>query len=372
VPTQEALETKELSYWLALLNAPGLGPIKFFKLLDNFPRLPELFEAPKHQLNQMGLDPLLVRAIKNPNWSPVEKALRWAENDNNHLLSWQDPAYPRLLKEIPAPPPLLYVHGQVSSLATPQLAMVGSRNPTPAGRETALAFASELSRHGLTITSGLALGIDTAGHEGALKASGKTIAILGTGLDQIYPARNRDLAIQISQQGALISEFPLETQAKPANFPRRNRIISGLSTGVLVVEAALKSGSLITAHYAIEQGREVLVIPGSIHNPLARGCHRLIKEGAKLVETSNDILEELGPLISSNRTQDIPHFSASSKIKLDNEHTKLVNCVGYEATPIDTLIERSGFDVDTVTSMLVVLELSGVIRSVPGGYARKH
>jgi len=223
-----------------------------------------------------------------------------------HILTLHDPAYPALLKEIADPPPLLFVRGDPAVLSRPQLGIVGSRNPTPGGRSLAEDFARSLSRCGLVVTSGMALGIDAAGHRGALRGGGTTLAVAGTGPDRIYPARHRDLARAIVEQGAIISEFAPGTPALPSNFPRRNRIISGLSLGVLVVEAACRSGSLITARLAAEQGREVFALPGSIHNPLARGCHHLIRQGAKLVEDIEDIVEELGPLaaVISHRSGD--------------------------------------------------------------------
>jgi DNA processing protein len=211
-----------------------------------------------------------------------------------------DGRYPPLLREIPQAPPVLFVHGDPDCLRVPQLAMVGTRNPTPSGRETARQFAAHLAGAGMIITSGLALGIDAAAHQGALAGGGRTIAVMGTSLDRVYPAKHRDLARAIAERGALVSELPTGTPALAENFPRRNRLISGLALGVLVVEAALQSGSLITARLALDQGREVFAIPGSIHNPLAKGCHALIRQGAKLVETANDIVEELGALAAVN------------------------------------------------------------------------
>ena len=304
--------------------------------------------------------------MKNP--AAAEHETAWLAEPNHHLIALSDPRYPRLLREIPDPPAALYVIGDPDLLSATQLSIVGSRNPTPGGSETAQAFASYLTQSGLTITSGLAMGVDAAAHRGALAAGGKTIAVAGTGLDRVYPARHRELAHEIAAQGALISEFSLGTPALAHNFPRRNRIISGLSLGVLVVEAALQSGSLITARLAAEQGREVFAIPGSIHNPLARGCHALIRQGAKLVETAADILEELGPIaqitIPARQTDGVGNITSG----LGVEATTLLDCLGFDPTPVDSLIERSGLTPEAVSSMLLVLELQGHVVSAPGGH----
>ena len=304
--------------------------------------------------------------MKSP--AAAELEIAWLAEPNHHLIALSDPRYPRLLREIPDPPAGLYVIGDPDILSATQLGIVGSRNPTPGGSENAHAFAHYLTQSGLTITSGLALGVDAAAHRGALAAGGKTIAVAGTGLDRIYPARHRELAHQIAAQGALISEFPLGMPALPANFPRRNRIISGLSLGVLVVEAALQSGSLITARLAADQGREVFAIPGSIHNPLARGCHALIRQGAKLVETAADILEELGPIAQvtglARQTDGVGNITSGLSV----EAMALLDCLGFDPTPVDSLIERSGLTPEAVSSMLLVLELQGHVVSAPGGH----
>ena len=245
----------------------------------------------------------------------------------------------------------------------PQIAIVGSRNPSHLGAETAFAFAKTLSQYGFAITSGLALGIDAASHRGALAANGHTIAVAGTGLDRVYPARHSDLALQIAETGALVSEFPTGTLAKAHHFPRRNRIISGLCQGLLVVEAAKQSGSLITARLALEQNREVFAIPGSIHNPLARGCNALIREGAKLVETTQDILEEFSQLFQ----QDESNHEAGSQSKLDLEQQTLLNRVMFSPTSIDKLVEQTGFAVESIASMLLILELQGYVEANAGG-----
>lgn len=247
--------------------------------------------------------------------------------------------------------------------------MVGSRNPSMSGSETAREFAHHLAASGLSITSGLAIGIDGASHAGAMDANGITIAVTGTGLDRVYPASQRDLAHRIAQHGALVSEFPPQTPARPGNFPRRNRIISGLCLGTLVVEAARQSGSLITARLASEQGREVFAIPGSIHNPLARGCHMLIRQGAKLVETAGDVLEELAPLLRDlqPRPETCNKGPVVPQHELDQEYQLLLKCMGFDPAPIDLLIERSGLTAEVVSSMLILLELEGHVSSAPGG-----
>lgn len=268
-----------------------------------------------------------------------------------------------MLKEISSPPPVLFVRGNPEILSLPQIAIVGSRNPSKLGLETATNFAKDLTHHGYIITSGLALGIDAASHQGALQGHGLTIAVAGTGLDRIYPARHKQLALDIIENGAIISEFPPGTKAKANHFPRRNRIISGLSMGLLVVEAAKQSGSLITARLALEQNREVFAIPGSIHNPLARGCNALIRQGAKLVETSTDILEELGQYNQAHKITE----TESKQTTLDLEQQTILNLVMYNPTSIDNLVENSGQPVEIISSILLTLELQGYIESAAGG-----
>ncbi len=358
----------ELRRQLALLRAPGVGPRRRVELLRRYGDSDTLFRrAPSDN----ELKPALRDYFAAPDWAAVEGDLAWLEAPGRHLLQPGGDDYPPLLAELPDAP-LLFVHGAPALLAEPQLAMVGSRNPSRPGEETARDFARHLSRSGLVITSGLALGVDAAAHRGALDAGGQTIAVMGTGPDRIYPAANRELAHAIVDgAGALVSEFPPGTAPKAGHFPRRNRIISGLSLGVLVVEAALKSGSLITARLAMEQGREVFAIPGSIHNPLARGCHRLLRDGAKLVESGADVIEELAPqlraLLAYETAEDPPEGPPPA---LDSEYLQLLEAMGYESASIDTLVERSGLTAEAVSSMLLLLELQGLVASVPGGYQR--
>jgi len=360
-----------LALWLRFLRLPGIGARRRLELLNYFGSLDALFGAARGQLERLLADaPAALKALHaDPDDKHLGSDLAWFSEPNRHLLTWQDKAYPTLLREIPDPPVALFVMGDLRLLAQPQIAMVGSRNASAAGRENANAFARELARAGLVITSGLALGIDGAAHRGAMEAGAATIAVMGTGLDRVYPARHRDLAHAIVQQGAVVSEFPLGTPPRPENFPIRNRIVSGLSLGVLVVEAAERSGALITARLSSEQGREVFAIPGSIHSPLARGCHRLIRQGAKLVETARDVLEELGPLASLVMPAAAPPGAAptSANIVLPEPAQKLLACLGHDPVTIDTLIERCGLTADTVSSMLLVLELHGLVASGPGG-----
>jgi DNA processing protein len=312
----------------------------------------------------------------------VEAALAWAQGEGTHILARSDPRYPSRLTELVDAPLVLYVRGDPGFLLDPQLAMVGSRNPTPGARETTVAFARHLAACGLTITSGLALGIDGAAHEGALE-TGRTLAVMGTGPDRVYPAAHRPLARRIAAQGGLVTEFPPGMGPISENFPRRNRLIAALSLGTLVVEAAPRSGSLITARLAAEQGREVFAIPGSIHNPLARGCHALIKQGAKLVETAQDILEELAPLLVGYLRPDPsaaldaegrmtgPQALVGFGAGLDADYRRLLEAMGQDPAHVDLLVERTGLAANDISSMLLMLELDGWIAASPGGrYSR--
>ena len=322
-------------------------------------------------------DPTALRtqlpALSDALQARCDAALAW-QTDGRSLLCPDDSRYPRLLRDLPDPPLLLYVLGNVDVLSDPQLAMVGSRNPSPQGRDNAVAFAKALAESGLTITSGLALGIDAAAHEGALAGKGPTIAVAGTGVDRVYPASHRDLAHRIvAGGGALVSEFALGTPPMKHQFPQRNRLIAGLSLGTLVVEAALSSGSLITARQALEQGREVFAIPGSIHNPMAKGCHQLIRHGAKLVETAQHVLEELRALIPLTLTAPpAPVDNPIDRDGLDAEQLQLLAEMGYDPVSTDELIARSGFGADVVAGMLLTLELNNVVSAVPGGYVRRR
>jgi DNA processing protein len=359
-----------LPYWLAALRIKNIGPLRLFAMLSHFPTIEHLFKASPDAWKAAGISSTFFTDLQQPDWKWVEQEMKWMNGKDHHLICYDDDRYPYRLKEIADPPLVLYLKGDPAGLCLPQLAMVGSRHATQAGIAIANEFAETLAAAGLVITSGLARGIDAAAHRGALKAKGITLGVAGTGLHYVYPTMHRRLADDmVAAGGALISEFPLATPAHAAHFPRRNRIIAGLSCGVLVVEAALQSGSLITARLAIEAGREVFAIPGAIHQPLARGCHHLIRQGAKLVETVEDILEEfvgngsLKPLTSlaqvNDNFKDLPEAARQVLTQID---------IGV--TPLDVIISRSGLTSTLVSSMLLSLELYGCILSVPGGYIR--
>ena len=323
--------------------------------------------------------------LKEPDPAALEAALAWAGEDGNHILTLADAAYPQSLLEIADPPPVLYVKGDPALLARPALAMVGSRAPTVQGEANAKAFAGSLGAAGLVIISGLAQGIDAAAHQGALAVQGgSTIAVIGTGIDRVYPARNAALAREIAAKGVILSEFPLGTPPARWNFPRRNRLIAGLSLGVLVVEATPESGSLITARLAAEAGREVFAIPGSIHSPQARGCHRLIREGAKLVETAEDVFEELRGRIGGELPRRAPPrprqppapsqpLPVSMPAHLAPEAIHVLESLGSEARDIDTLALATGLAVEALHAHLLVLELEGLaVRQAGGGFLRLY
>ncbi|MBA3563039.1 MAG: DNA-protecting protein DprA [Gammaproteobacteria bacterium] len=362
--------------WLRLVHASGIGNSRLLELIGAFGTVEAVVAASRAELRRRGLTETTITAISAPDAKRLEKDLVWLDSPSHHLLPITSPEYPALLREIPDPPPALFVNGMLDALPTPQIAIVGSRNPTPAGAENAFEFARHLSACGLTITSGLALGIDAAAHRGALAGPGRTVAVCGTGADRVYPARNRSLATEIVRTGALVSEFPPGTPPLREHFPQRNRIISGLALGTLVVEAAERSGSLITARLAGEQSREVFAIPGSIHNPLARGCHKLIRQGAKLVESAADIFEELsaiaGALADSGQAlQRVASDSPRPSPDRDESYELLLEALGFEPAPVDRLVERTGLTATELSSMLLILELEGHVRSVPGGaYSR--
>jgi DNA processing protein len=361
-------DKESLRYWLALLHAPGVGAVRFGELLQRSGGILPLF----HGSPPPDIPERLRRYLREPDWSTVERDLAWQEQDGCHILTLLDPAYPPLLRELSDAPPLLFLRGDPRQLMNPQLAVVGSRNPSVIGKETAHDFSRTLAAAGLVITSGLATGVDAAAHRGALAGGGQSVAVFGTGLDRVYPASHRELAHTIVERdGLLVSEYPPGTAPLPGNFPRRNRIISGLSLGTLVVEAALRSGSLITAGLAADQGREVFAIPGSIHNPLARGCHQLIRQGAKLVETAQDVLVELAPQLQAAiavTDMDTPGTEEGGIEELDEEYQRLLACLDAAPSSVDQLVMRSGLTADAVSSMLLLLELQGHVISTAGGY----
>lgn len=345
-----------LAAWLRLSLIPGIGGETQRKLLAAF-GLPEaVFSVGRLAARSVIGNRAELLFDFDPS-EAVDRSLAWASQPDQHILTLADAAYPRALLEIADPPSVLYVRGNAALLQQRGLAMVGSRNATPQGLQTAESFAKALAGKGLSIISGLALGIDAAAHRGTLAAGGNTIAVIGTGADRLYPARNKELAMTIAAQGAIVSEFPLGTPAIAANFPRRNRIISGLSCGVLVVEAAPESGSLITARLAGEQGREVFAIPGSIHSPVARGCHKLIKQGAKLVETAMDVLEELG---------NVAEPVAVTLPAAATEENALLAALGHDPCSLDDLVERSRLSIEHLLTELLTLELAGLVATLPG------
>jgi len=345
-----------LSGWLRLTLTPGIGGETQRKLLAAFGLPDAVFAAGRLAARAVAGERVDALFDFDPG-EAVDRSITWAQQPGQHIVTLGDADYPASLLEIPDPPTLLYVRGNPALLARRGLAIVGSRNATPQGMQTAEAFARTLAGKGLAIVSGLALGIDAAAHRGALAAGGDTVAVIGTGADRLYPARNRELALAIAEHGAIVSEFPLGTPAVAANFPRRNRIISGLACGVLVVEAAPESGSLITARLAGEQGREVFAIPGSIHSPVARGCHKLIRQGAKLVETAADILEELGSEAAPDTETDASTNDGSDPV---------LAALGHGPCPLDDLVERTGLAADRLLGQLLTLELAGRIATLPG------
>lgn len=371
---------QELTAQLALNRVPGVGPVTYSNLLETFNSAGAVFNANRQQLSCVpGITPDIVDAlIMGMDATDVAEDIKWLQEDHSHHAIYLTQAqYPALLAQIHRPPPVLFLKGDASLLQTIQLAIVGSRNPTPGGIENARAFARNLAATGLTITSGLAAGIDGAAHQGALDVipgsndmnrGGRTIAVAATGLDRIYPSRHHDLAHRIAEHGLLVSEFPVGTGPLQANFPRRNRLISGLSVGTLVVEAARRSGSLITARYAMEQGREVFAIPGSIHSPQSRGCHWLIRQGAKLVETAEDIAEEILPILpvlQQQKGSKIDAVEAFSELPMAEQ--ELLDAIGFDPVSLDKLLARTGVEINQLSASLSELELQGLIDALPGG-----
>jgi DNA processing protein len=356
--------------WLRLEQADGVGCRSAHALLSVFGSPGAIFEAGPAAL-AAHVSPGQARALCAPA-SPslaarVEATLAWLEQPGHHLLTFHHPLYPASLAEIPDPPLLLYAAGRIELLARPLVAVVGSRNASVQGKLDAESFSSALSGAGLCVVSGLALGIDTAAHEGALRGPGATIAVVGTGLDRVYPARNRALAHRIAEHGCLLSEYALGTPPLAANFPRRNRVISGLAAGVLVIEAAAQSGSLITAQMAAEQGREVFALPGSIHSALAKGCHRLIRDGAQLVETVDEVLlaMRVSPLAAIAQERD------AGPDKTVEEDADLLAALGHEPVALDDLLARLGTDAGELGGRLLGLELAGLVAQLPGGRVQR-
>lgn len=382
--------SEELSHWLRLMQTSGVGPETARRLLGAFGLPANIFAASLPALRQHVPERIAQALLAAPTAEAVahiERTLDWAAQPGNRVLTLADDDYPASLLEIADPPALLYVKGRAELLSRCAIAVVGSRNATAQGIANAERFSEALAQAGLTVISGMASGIDTAAHQGGLLAAhgvngngGSTVAVIGTGADIVYPARNRALAHRLAEEGCIVSEYPLGMPAIAANFPRRNRIISGLARGVLVIEAALQSGSLITARMAAEQGRDVFAIPGSIHSPLSKGCHQLIKQGAKLVESAQDVLEELrhlpaaSPIPNASRTShsSMPDgASPSSSSTLDDTCTQLLHTMGFDPVDADTLAARCGLDIAAIQAHLLSLELAGAAEMLPGGMYRR-
>lgn len=368
--------------WLVALRAPGLGHQGLRRALEVTGGIEALVGADAATLRKAGLDDAAIEAIRRPDEALLESDQRWLAREHHHLLTFTDDDFPPLLARVASPPAALWVAGDPATLWTPQVAIIGSRNPTRGGLDHAADFAATLASHGFTVTSGLAAGIDIAAHRAALATGALTVAVMGTGPDVVYPAAHRDDAARIAATGAVVTDFPPGTPARPSHFPGRNRIISGLSLGVLVVEAGIKSGSLITARLAAEQGREVFALPGSLHNPMARGCHRLIKQGARLTEATEDIVEALAPVAAElatalrarlsapaqpASTDTTPTAGRADPLDEDPDYRKLWAVLGHDPVSIDRVIELSGLPARSVSSMLLMLELRDRVELLPGG-----
>jgi DNA processing protein len=376
VPVADAAHTRA---WLQLIHTPGLGPRRIERLLDHFGSAEAALAAGTRGWQHAGLG---IGADSQPppaQADAIERDLRWLEAPAHHLLTLDDEDYPPGLRPLDGAPAALYVAGDPSLLWHAQIAVVGSRNPSAGGGDNAADFASELARAGLVVTSGLAAGIDAIAHAAALDAGGSTVAVMGTGPDQVYPATNRRLAARIAAEGALVSEYPCATGARREHFPQRNRIVVGLALGTLVIEAALQSGALISARLAAEAGREVFALPGSIHNPLARGCHRLIREGASLIESAAEILTALaGPAQAlgqqlRQRLDATPAGSPGPALPASTEtpaQARLLQALGHDPVPMARLVERTGLTVDALSAMLLTLELEGRVAAIHGRYTR--
>jgi DNA processing protein len=373
IPASRILQHRaNLTDWLRLEGARGVGLRTAHQLLEVFGSPRAIFEA-GHAALAAQVGPALAHTLCAPperaTTELIDTTLAWLQAPSHHVLALGDASYPQALANIPDPPLLLYIKGRIDLLARPALAIVGSRNATVQGKANAAAFATALSEAGVCVVSGLALGIDAAAHEGALRGAGSTIAVVGTGADLFYPARNRALAEHIGNEGCIVSEYALGTPPTSGNFPRRNRIISGLSSGVLVIEAAAQSGSLITARVAAEQGREVFALPGSIHAPLAKGCHRLIRDGARLVETVDEVLEamQVSPLAMPTTS----NKAAANGLPTETDCTDLLAQLGHEPLDVDELLERLDTDIGQLSMGLLALEMAGMIERLPGGKVQR-
>jgi len=364
---------EDTAAWVRLARTPALDAATLAAALERLGSARTLIGASDAGLAEAGLGPAAREYLKARH-APCSVELRWLEHACHHLVPCTATEYPEMLRSGDERPLALYVAGQLDALEDPPLAIVGSRSPTPGGKDTAFELSRTLAARGLVIASGLAEGIDTAAHRGALAAQGRTLAVLGTGIDRIYPASNRPLSEAIMFDGAVLSPFPLGTPPRRSNFPRRNHVIAALSLGTLVVEAARSSGSLITARAAQRLGRPVLAVPGSIHSPTSRGCHRLIKEGAHLAESADDILSRLdfsAFFARPRRAANAPQTTAPSRAGMDKEHKILLDALGFDPADLDTLVVRTGLKPEAVSSMMLILELEGHVQAAPGGrYSR--
>lgn len=373
------MHSHEIRCCLSLLALPGAGTVTVSRLLGAAGSAAAALALAQPRLLELGVRAGTLSALRALGGEPdpaSEAACDWLQRRGIAVLPVTDSRYPLLLRRIACAPPVLFVEGSIAALASPQVAVVGSRAPTASGRGFASGIAADLSEYALTVTSGLALGIDAAAHYGAVQANAVSVAVMGTGPDRIYPARHRALAERIvATGGALVTEFLPGTRPEPANFPRRNRIISGLSLGVLVVEAALPSGSLLTAQHALEQDREVMAVPGPVRSPLSRGCHELLRNGAALVENAEDVLRALGDRFRPGpRTgTDVVTMNGGSDqgaAGLTDDERRVLDATGFEDTPVDTIVVRAGIGAAAAGAALVRLELRGLIAGCAGGYAR--
>ena len=352
-------------YWLRASRLMGAGPLR--RVVLHFESIERIRAAPVPALVSTGLSAEAARELKLPGTALRDCDAVWLAEPLASVLPLTSPQYPRALREIADPPALLFISGDVACLSRPQVAIVGTRRPTPTGLSVARELASGLSANGVLVTSGLASGIDSAAHEGALEGVGGTIAVLGCGIDRVYPHRNRHLARRIANAGALVSEFPPSTAPLPAYFPQRNRIISGLAAAVVVVEAARRSGSLITARLAAEQGRDVLAVPGSVRSPVSAGCHALLRDGAGLVESVDDVLREVFPGAHPQSFETVHGTETRDSDLPDPGERVVLDVIGYEPVTVDELVDRSGLTPQELSSILLRLELVGIIHCLPGG-----
>lgn len=366
-------EHSQLHSWLILLHAGAVAGPNLHQLLEKLATPQTVIDAAQAGLlNRSQLPEKAIDCLRKPDRKEIEHEIEYLEHPRHHLITFNSPRYPPLLKQVAPPPLALFVRGDPDALVTQQVAIVGSRRPTVDGRKDSRYFAGQLAKQGVTVTSGLARGIDAEAHKGALAQQGRTVAVLGSGLDCIYPKANAGLADTISEDGALVSEFPLSWRPFAGNFPRRNRIISGLSAAVLVVEATRTSGSLITAKHGLEQNREVFAVPGSIRNPMKQGCHGLLREGAGLAERVEDIFAALGPLSNFNETSSPAAVPQGEVINgLDEQEKVLLDNIGYEPTSLDEIVNVTKLGIEYITGRLLNLELEGLITAVaPGSYMR--